>query len=361
MKKKRTEGKNRLALRGGAYSLLITAIVLAILVAVNIFASALPATATKYDMSATQLYSVTSNTKVVLNNLQQDVTIYWVVQAGEEDDVLENLLAKYESLSSHVSVVKRNPDVYPTFAAQYTDEDVPNNSLIVESGDRSRYVSYDDIYLREADIYSYTYNTSFDGEGAITSAIDYVVTEDLPKLYTLEGHGEADLPATFADQIEKENIEVESLSLLTTDAVPEDADCLMIYAPESDFSEAEADLLADYVSGGGKLLVMAGPPREGALTNLQSLLTRYGVEPVEGIAVDTDPEGYLAYEGPSVLIPTLESSDVTDSLLEEKYYVMMPVSQGLDVSGAGSGVTALLTSGDTALPWRSPWRTAGAG
>ena len=349
MKQKRAEGSNRLALRGGAYSLIITAIVLAILVGVNIFASALPATATKYDMSATQLYSVTSNTKVVLNNLTQDVTIYWVVQADEEDDVLENLLAKYESLSSHVSVVKRNPDVYPTFAAQYTDEDVPNNSLIVESGDRSRYVSYDDIYLREADIYSYTYNTSFDGEGAITSAIDYVVTEDLPKLYTLEGHGEADLPATFADQIEKENIEVESLSLLTTDAVPEDADCLLLYAPESDLSEAEADLLADYVSGGGKLLVMAGPPREGTLTNLQSLLTRYGVEPVEGIAVDTDPEGYLAYEGPSVLIPTLESSDVTDSLLEEKYYVMMPVSQGLDVSGAGSGVTPLLTTGDSAF------------
>ena len=344
--KKLFDGTDRLAFRGGSYSLIVTILVLAILIVVNIFASALPATVTKYDMSATQLYSVTSNTKVVLNNLQQDVTIYWVVQADEEDDILENLLAKYESLSSHVSVVKKNPDVYPTFAAQYTDEDVPNNSLVVESGERSRYIAYDDIYLTDMDIYSYSYNTSFDGEGAITSAIDYVVTEDLPKLYTLEGHGEAELPATFADQIEKENIEVESLSLLTTDAVPEDADCLMIYAPESDLSEAEADLLADYVSGGGKLLIMAGPARDSALTNLQSLLTRHGVEPVEGIAVDTDPGGYLAYEGPSVLIPTLASSAVTDALREENYYVMMPISQGLDVSGAGSSVTALLTTGD---------------
>ena len=71
-------------------------------------------------------------------------------------------------------VVKKNPDVFPTFTEQYTNETVQNNSLIVECGDRSRFIGYDDIYIQEADVYSYSYNTSFDGEGAITSAIDYV-------------------------------------------------------------------------------------------------------------------------------------------------------------------------------------------
>ena len=37
------------------------------------------------------------------------------------------------------------------------------------------------------------YVYSFDGEGAITSAIDYVISDELPKLYSLEGHGEAEL------------------------------------------------------------------------------------------------------------------------------------------------------------------------
>ena len=46
--------------------------------------------------------------------------------------------------------------------------------------------------------------TSFDGEGAITSAIDYVVNEEQPKIYLLEGHGERELPASFKEQIEKE-------------------------------------------------------------------------------------------------------------------------------------------------------------
>lgn len=86
--------------------------------AVNILVSALPTNLTKYDTSSTKLYSITSNTKVVVNALKQDVTIYWIVQSGEEDDVIENLLNKYDSLSDHVKVVKKNPDIYPTFAQQ---------------------------------------------------------------------------------------------------------------------------------------------------------------------------------------------------------------------------------------------------
>ena len=204
--------RNRIAFQGGSYSLIATAVVLAILIALNILVSALPANLTKYDMSASKLYSITSNTKVVVNALEEDVTIYWIVQSGKEDDVIETLLNKYDSLSDHITVVKKNPDVYPTFAEQYTSETVQNNSLVVECGERSRFIGYDDIYVQEPDLYSYTYNTSFDGEGAVTSAIDYVVTEDLPQLYVVEGHGEQALPGNFQDQIGKENIEINTLS-----------------------------------------------------------------------------------------------------------------------------------------------------
>ena len=87
-------GQSRNALRGGFYSLAAAAVVLAILVAVNVFVCALPSAQTKYDISASKLYSITGNTRVVVSALDQDVTIYWVVQSGEEDDVIENLLSK---------------------------------------------------------------------------------------------------------------------------------------------------------------------------------------------------------------------------------------------------------------------------
>ena len=343
--KKKNKIRSRIASKGGSYAIIVTAIVVAILIAVNVLVSVLPTSATKYDISSTNLYSVTSSTKVVVNALEKDVTIYWVVQADEENEVIENLLGKYESLSSHITVVKKNPDVYPTFASQYTDEEVANNSLIVECGDKYRYIAYDDIYLTDVDYTTYSYVYSFDGEGCITSAIDYVISDELPKIYTLEGHGETELPEEFSSQIEKENMEVESFSLLTSDSVPEDADLLLIYGPTTDISEEEATMLKEYVNNGGKMIVMAGPSEEDELTNLMSVLDSYGVEAQEGIVVDTDRDHYT-FNYPYILLPNMESSDITDPLIDESYYVIFPLAQGLNVIDSSS-VTTLLTTSDS--------------
>lgn len=342
LQKEEQPDRNRTAFRGGTYALSITAVVMAILVVLNVLVSALPSSLTKLDISATKLYSITSNTKVVVNALEEDVTIYWIVQSGEEDDVIENLLSKYESLSDHIKVVKKNPDVYPTFAEQYTNETVQNNSLVVECGDRSRFIGYDDIYIQEADIYSYTYSTSFDGEGAITSAIDYVVTDDLPQLYVLEGHGEQELPQNFKEQIEKENIETNTLSLLTVDEVPEDADAILIYEPSSDLSEEEVDMLYEYAEDGGKLMVIAGPTEDGILENLYGLLENYDVETCEGIVVEGNRDNYTMQ--PYVLLPEMSSHEITDSLIEENYYPNMPISQGMIINDESGVVTPLLTT-----------------
>lgn len=338
---KRNQIKSGIAVKGGSYSIAVTAIVLAILVAANVLVSALPTSATKYDITSTNLYSVTSSTKVVVNALEKDVTIYWIVQADKEDDVIENLLGKYESLSSHITVIKKNPDAFPTFTSQYTSEDVPNNSLIVECGEKSRYISYNDIYLADVDYTTYSYVYSFDGEGAITSAIDYVISDELPKVYMLEGHGEESLPDEFSTQIEKENMELESFSLLNSDEIPEDADALLIYAPQSDISEDEAKLLENYLKDGGKMLVIAGPTENGTLNNLCSVLKTYGVESAEGIVVESDRK-YYAFQQPYILLPEISSSEITDPLLQENYYAIIPLAQGLTISG--SSATALLTT-----------------
>ena len=340
---------HQIAFKGGAYSLAITVIVLAILVVVNVMASVLPAHLTKLDISSSQLYSITSNTKVVVNSLEKDVTIYWIVQSDMEDSVIENLLAKYDSLSDHIKVVKKNPDTYPTFAAQYTDGTVANNDLVVECGEKYRYISYSEIYLSEVDYTTYSEVYSFDGEGAITSAIDYVVSDDLPQIYVLEGHGEAELSTEFAEQLEKENMELTQFSLLNADEIPEETDCILINAPTSDISEEEKNMLLDYVAEGGKLMVMAGPIEEGELTNLNGLLADYGVGTAEGIVVEGD-RGYYAFQTPHIMLPDIQSHTITDPLIASNYYVIMPIAQGLTVGSSSNGtVTELLTTSESAF------------
>ena len=338
--------KKTVALKGGSYAIALTVLVLALLIVVNILAGALPAGLTKLDISASKLYSITSNTKAVVNALEQDVTIYWIVQSGQEDAVIENLLAKYDSLSDHLHVEKKNPDVYPTFAQQYTEETVANNSLVVVSGEKYRYVPYSDIYVTQGSQFSYSYSTSFDGEGAITSAIDYVVSTELPKLYLLEGHGESALPESFQDQLEKENLETENLSLLTVDEIPEDGAALVLYAPASDISKEEAQMLLSYIQKGGKLLVLAGPVADGELTNLYSILEHYGITAAQGIVSEGDRNHY-AFQAPYILLPNLGDSDITAPLTEQNYYAIVPVAAGLQL-GDNSHVTALLTTTDSA-------------
>ena len=349
--------RNRQALRTrtakvGGYSFVLSLVVLAILIAVNVLASKLPTSWTQFDISAAQLYSLTSDTKVVVTNLQQDVTIYWISQAGKEDTVIQKLLDRYQELSDHITVVKKDPDVYPTFAQQYTEETVMNNSLVVESGDKNRYISYDNIYQYDTGSYYTTgsVSQSFDGEGQITSAIDYVVSTDLPQVYLLSGHGEAALSETFADELERSNYEtVEDFSLLNVDAIPEECDVLLINAPTSDISDEELTMLRSYVQGGGKLVVLSGPQENADLPNLQALLSDYGVTVNDGVVVDTNRD-YYAFTAPYVLMPEIESSDITDPLKDGDYHVIVPIGAGLTVGedNGGATVTSLLkTSTDS--------------
>ncbi len=132
------DGFRTRAFRAGGYSAAATAIIIAIAVFINILAGALPAAFTQFDITSGELYSISEETENVLSDLEDDITIYWIVQDGQEDVTLERLLERYEAMSDKIDVVKRDPDVYPTFMTQYDITDVYNNSMIVESGDDFR-------------------------------------------------------------------------------------------------------------------------------------------------------------------------------------------------------------------------------
>lgn len=93
-------------------------------------------------------------------------------------------------------------------------------------------------------------------------------------------------------------------------------------------------------------MVLAGLTKDGTLTNLYSILKDYGVDTVDGIVVDTD-RGHYAFQAPYILLPDLNSSEITDPLIEENYYAIMPVAQGLTIQDTESGrVTELLTTSE---------------
>ena len=339
--------------RIGGYSIAITLVVLAIAIAVNVLAGALPATWTQFDTTSLQLLSISEQTEKIVRSLDTQVNVYWIVQSGQEDTTLEGLLSRYTALNSNVKLTKKDPDVYPTFAQQYTSHTITNNSLVIESGQRYCYIGNDEIYVYDTSNYYYTgsYDVSFDGESAITSAIAYVTNEDLPRIYILSGHGEMTLPDSFREAIGTENMETAELSLLTMESVPEDADCILVCAPTSDLAEEEKEMLSAYLQGGGNLFLITAPLQEDvALTNLNALMEQYGVTTQKGIVVEGSQNNY-AFGTPHYLLPNLSSHAVTEPLLDAGYYVLLPIAGGLKVDSVPSGVTVskLLTTSSSAF------------
>ena len=286
--KKFLESLNTRTFRMGSYSFILTAIVLAIVIAVNLMANALPDRLTHYDISSAKIFTFTSNTKAIVTRLNEDVTLNWIVQAGQEDEILETLLEKYEKLSDHVKVVKKNPDIYPGFAAQYTNENIHNNDLIVICGDRSRHVRITDIYMQDTSesVAGGNVNLNFDGEGQITSAINYVTRDKLPKIYYLLGHEELEFTDCLKAAITKANYDIQGISLLGAQSIPEDADMILVNSPQVDLTEPEKDLLEEYILNGGSVMLVAGiPVYGGESNNVYDLCWDFGFDKQPGVVI----------------------------------------------------------------------------
>mgnify|MGYP000788824272 FL=1 len=225
-------------------------------------------------------------------------------------------------------MVKKDPVVNPKFVSEYTSEDISANSLIVVCGDRNKVIDYQNIYEASLDYTTYSYQTTgFDGEGQITSAIAYVTSEDLPILYTLEGHGEKELGSAIKEGIEKSNIQINSLNLLTEGTVPEDTDCLLINSPSTDISAEEKDAILEYLENGGKSMIFSDYTEE-KLENFDSILENYGVKRADGIVFEGDTQRY-GMQMPYYLIPEIQSTDASGDVASSGYMVLAPYAQGI--------------------------------
>lgn len=218
------QSKSRSA-QAGSYSVIATLVLLVIAIVVNLIVGRLPGSWTKFDTTDTKMYSVGDQSKQIISNLQTDVTVYWIVQSGQEDQNLKNLLASYEGLNSHLKVEKKDPVVYPTFVSQYATTDLEDNSLIVVSDLDFKVIQYDDIFVYDYSDYmdGGSYTSEFFGEKQITSAINYVCNTDRPTVYLTTGHGEEEMSVELKENLRSENLTVKNLNIVSQGGIPDDA------------------------------------------------------------------------------------------------------------------------------------------
>lgn len=341
--------------RAGSYSAFAAVIVIAIAVVVNMIFGALPASITQLDLTEQSLYSLSDQTRRIVASLDKDVDLYLLATTGNEDDTISLLLDRYSSLSDHISVSYVDPTSQPTFLDGYdlTTSQLYANSVIVDCGGRFRLVGYDEIYVTSyvsdsSSYYGYSTTTEFAGENALTNAIHYVSSDDLPKLYALTGHGETELDSSITDMIAQDNMELESLSLLSLEAVPEDATALVINAPQNDLGEDESAMLIEWMLGGGRIVLITDYIDSGEMPNLMSVTEIMGMTIGDGLIIEGDSSMHIG-RYPYYLLPDVASHEITDAIIDGGYYILTPLAQGIEtVEGASASVTNLLSTSASA-------------
>ena len=317
---------NKKILKKGSYSMIYTAVLLAVLIVINLIVAEIPEEYTKIDVSETALNTMSDDTKEFLDTVEKEVTIYYIVQNGNEDELIDNLLVRYDEYSSNIDVVKKDPVLYPTFTSQYTEDALDENSMIVVSGDNSKIVTYEELYEMELDYYSYSYYvTGFNGESKIDSAIAYVTSDEIPVLYFLQGHNEATIPDTLTESLQNANYEIASLSLVASDEVPEDAGCLVVVSPQKDISSEEADKIIAYLEKGGKAMFFVDYT-ETTMENLNRVLETYGVTTKSGIVLEGNSQNYIM-QTPYYMLPNVQSVDFTEDIINGNKYILYAIAQ----------------------------------
>jgi ABC-type uncharacterized transport system involved in gliding motility auxiliary subunit len=319
--------------RHGGYAALVTAIVVALVIVVNILVDKIPVS---IDLTRQKLFSLSEQSVKILQNLDQPVTIYGLFEAGKEPEFINEILQKYASTSRQVQVKYIDPFRNPGFLSKYQNSKYPpgENSIVVEMGEKFRVISQYDLFNysapSEENPFAARQAQSLKAEQKLTGAILYLRGEKTPVVYTLQGHMEEEVPYELQQQLEEENYTFNNLNLLSAGTVPEDADMLLVISPGQDLSDQEEQSIREFLleRGGKAFLMMDILSTDAELSNFQGILRSYGVKLERVLVIEEDP-GFHLPQFQIGLIPDFEVHSITADLITNELAMLFPRSQAI--------------------------------
>jgi ABC-type uncharacterized transport system involved in gliding motility auxiliary subunit len=255
------------------------------------------------DWTKTRLYSLSETTKKIVAGIKKPVRVT-VFMGGEARlyQPVRELLSRYRALSPKIEVEYLDPRRNPARAEALVKEfGIRQNTIVFRSGDRKKYVEEDKIADLDfaAGMGGAPGIKTFKGEEAFTSALLAVTEDRQPHVAFAKGHGEAALDSAergrgYADAkqlLERDNMVVSTWDALGKDALPQDADVLVVAGPRTALLEPEASALEKRLAAGGHVLllldpVLPGPGAPPADLGLGGLLGKYGIKLGNDLVVD---------------------------------------------------------------------------
>lgn len=343
--------------RVGSYSAIVTALILAVLIVANVILYSLPQEFTLFDTTQTEWTEVSEETLNFIQSVDTPISIYAICENEDINFQFNSLLQKYADANDNITVEVIDPIANPHFVEKYTDATISNNSVIVVSEKRSKVIDSEEMtyyvsqfinsltgsesdykmsYSEMQQFYQQYYQYMdieqfFQAETLITSAIDYVTINNVPQTYVLETTGDSKMDEILTEMLTvNANLEMNTLNLKTSEAVPEDASCIIIYDAKDDITDIEYTKIEAFLNAGGSLCMITDPSNTGH-KNLMKLAAIYGCAAEEGMVRDTETSHYN--QDTSILLPEISTTHaVTYELLSSYYTVQFPTAHSIVIS-----------------------------
>ena len=378
--------KNEALLRRGGYSVIITSLVLAGLIVVNVLTASLADRFNlEFDMTADKKNSINEENLDYIKNLDADVNI---TVCANEDEYAEymnyyaqnyygvtspnteyftqtvTLISKYNDYNDRISVKYIDPQSteFTAITTTYSSYSLSYGDLIVTSSaggkERIKVLRFDDVYVTSSSSGSSSYYQSYTLsanrlETALTSAIAYVTSADSKKVAVLSGHSENNYTDAYTELLDANNYDITVISEKLITNISNEYDAIIISAPSIDFIGSELDVISNFLENGGKKgkgLIFFADATCPALPNFYSFLKQWGIEVSEGMLFETDSNNHMP-DTPSTMgiyPATIEDDDITEDITMAiaNYIVPMKICEDTSLQRTA---TAIMQTLETAV------------
>ncbi|OPJ58992.1 GldG family protein [Clostridium oryzae] len=315
----------------GGYATLVTVIVLAIVIVLNMVIGTLDL---KMDLSKNKLFTLSDNSKKIVKKLNSPVTITGLYEEGKDNSTVtqvKEILRQYKDSSKKVKVEYVDPVQHPGYVSGYKEaSSIQTGDLIIKSGSKYKVISSSDLYDYSYDSSTYQQQVkSSTAEQKITSAILYVTSQKNPTIYMLQGHGEPDINSNLSTALENNNYTVKDINLLKDSLEASSNNVVLFDSPSKDITKYELNKLKTFLNNGGKMMFLDALVSSGNKTpNIDSLLNSFGLKVHKALIIEGDAN--YAVGSAINVVPDYKSHDITNPLSSSKESVIISTAQPIE-------------------------------
>ena len=271
------------------------------------------------DLTSNKRYSLSQNSKKILNKIDDKIEIYAYLDQRKASKVTIKILEKYPKVSDKIELkyLDRSNQQDRLIIDKYSLQD---GNLLFKGNNKTILVNSSNLKIYQPSKQNYVHS----GEKMFSNTIFNLIKNknNYRLLFTRGGQNNTanDNYSKLKTLLQNEGYELKETAL-NNKIEPDKNGALVLTAPKKDLSDREIEIIDQFLNNGGDLLIAYPTTDETIhqLTNLNNYIKKWGVEKEDGIVVDKQSSFLL---GPYSIIAEVSPHQAVRRLYKTKTHVL---------------------------------------